>query len=116
MNIGVHLTSTFLKHYTYLHEHPELSFGEQNTTHYIRNVLEAESIMYEKAGTTGVIGYIRGQNSEATIALRADMDALPIQESADAPCGKLHTPDFYPDTTALEYGIRTFCSLVMSGS
>lgn len=90
MNIGVHLTSTFLKHYTYLHEHPELSFGEQNTSDYIRKVLEAEGIVYEKAGTTGVIGFIPGQNSEITISLRADIDALPIQESPDHPVISLH--------------------------
>lgn len=90
MTIGVHLTSTFLKHYTYLHEHPELRFGEQNTSDYIRKVLEAEGIVYEKTGTTEVNGFITGQNSKATIALLADIDTLPIQESPDHPRLTVH--------------------------
>jgi len=67
----------------HLHAHPELSFQEIETSKYIAKILEENNISY----TTGWAGYgivatIKGQ-SEETIALRADMDALPILETND---------------------------------
>ncbi len=67
----------------HLHEHPELSFEEHKTSAYIQEQLKKLNIPF-KAGfvTTGIIGYLKGKNpGKRTIALRADMDALPIQES-----------------------------------
>lgn len=65
----------------HLHQHPELSFEEKATTTYIGAVLSELGIPFEQVSPTGLIGYIRGNGkSEKSIALRADIDALPITE------------------------------------
>ncbi len=65
-----------------IHQNPELSFQEFNTSKYIQKFLKEHKISYE-AGIlkTGVIAKIEGKNpSDQLIVLRADIDALPIQE------------------------------------
>jgi len=71
----------------YLHQYPELSFQEQNTSAYIIKKLEALNIPYQKGiAKTGVVGRIEGRNPKAhIIGLRADMDALPIMEKNKLP-------------------------------
>ncbi len=67
----------------HLHQNPELSFEEHKTSAYIQEQLKQLNIPF-KAGfvKTGIIGYLKGKNPDKrTIALRADMDALPIQEN-----------------------------------
>ncbi len=74
-------------HYEYLHAHPELSYQEVNTSEYICRQLQKMGIPYQRniAGT-GVLGIIKGEKSGGkVIALRADMDALPIREENDIP-------------------------------
>ncbi|MGK9044031.1 M20 metallopeptidase family protein [Mammaliicoccus vitulinus] len=66
----------------YLHQHPELSMQEYETTAYIESFLKELEIPYERPIKTGIIGYLKG-NSNHTIAYRADIDALPIQEVND---------------------------------
>ncbi len=73
--------------YQYLHAHPELSFNEYHTSEYIQSELNRWNITFKSniAGT-GVLGVIKGRNPEKKIvALRADMDALSIQEKNDIP-------------------------------
>ena len=65
----------------YLHKHPELSFQEFNTSLFVQKQLNNLGIPFKIIATTGVVGIIKGKNPESRIiALRADMDALPIQE------------------------------------
>ena len=65
----------------HLHAHPELSYQEFETSKFIQKKLEEFGIAYEIKAATGVIGLIKGKNPESkTIALRADIDALPIKE------------------------------------
>jgi amidohydrolase len=66
----------------HLHSHPELSFEEENTAKYISKVLNSWGINHQtKIGGFGIVGIIEGKNpSSKIIALRADMDALPIVE------------------------------------
>jgi len=65
----------------HLHAHPELSYQEFNTSAFIQQKLSAEGIPFNVIATTGVVGLIKGRNPESrVIALRADMDALPITE------------------------------------
>lgn len=65
----------------HLHAHPELSYQEYNTSSYIQQQLQSMDIPFTIMATTGVIGLIKGKNpGSRTIALRADMDALPIKE------------------------------------
>jgi amidohydrolase len=69
----------------YLHQHPELSFKEFKTTEFIQSSLEELEIPFEKPLETGCIGILRGGiESDRVIALRADIDALPILEEGDA--------------------------------
>jgi len=66
----------------HLHQHPELSFKEYKTCQFVKEKLEAWGIETQIMATTGVIGLIRGKKPNSKIlALRADMDALPIQET-----------------------------------
>jgi amidohydrolase len=66
----------------YLHQHPELSCEEYQTAEFISKKLDEYGIGYVKGlAGTGIMGYIEGKNPGLkTIALRADMDALPIRE------------------------------------
>lgn len=65
----------------HLHAHPELSYQEFETSKFIQDKLRSFNIPFEVKATTGVVGLIKGKNPDSSvIALRADMDALPIQE------------------------------------
>jgi amidohydrolase len=68
----------------HIHSHPELSFKEFETSKYIQDKLTGWGISHMVLATTGVVGVIEGKNPEKrVIALRADMDALPINEAND---------------------------------
>lgn len=71
----------------HLHKHPELSFQEFETARYISSILTEWGITH-KTGIvkTGIVGVIEGKNPETrVIALRGDIDALPIQENSNKP-------------------------------
>lgn len=73
-----------LRHH--LHAHPELSFQEFETAAYVTQQLRQLGLDPQPLATTGVVALIEGRHPESrTIALRADMDALPIQEQSDVP-------------------------------
>jgi len=70
----------------HLHAHPELSYKEFETSQYVQQKLREYMIPFEVKANTGVVGLIEGKNSSSRIvALRADMDALPINEENDIP-------------------------------
>ena len=70
----------------HLHAHPELSYQEFETSKFVQGKLKEFGIPFEIKATTGVVGLIKGKNPEKRIiALRADMDALPIKEENDVP-------------------------------
>jgi hippurate hydrolase len=72
---------TFISVRHHLHAHPELSYQEFETSKFVQQQLSSFGIPFEVKATTGVLGIIKGKNPERrVIALRADMDALPIQE------------------------------------
>lgn len=66
----------------HLHQHPELSFQEFNTSEYVCSVLDKHGITYTKGIVkTGIVATIEGKNPQSkTFLLRADLDALPIEE------------------------------------
>ncbi|HWT07340.1 MAG TPA: amidohydrolase, partial [Xanthomonadales bacterium] len=69
-----------------LHEHPELGFEEERTAAMVAGRLRALSFdVHTGIGRTGVVGVLRGARPGKTIMLRADMDALPIDEENDVP-------------------------------
>lgn len=68
----------------YLHQHPELSYQEHQTMEFIAARLRSFGVETQAGvGDTGVVGIIRGSLPGRTVALRADMDALPIQDEKD---------------------------------
>jgi amidohydrolase len=69
-----------------LHQHPELSFCERNTAELVKKCLASKNIEFQsEIAGTGVVATIKGKPSNKTVALRADMDALPIHETTDLP-------------------------------
>jgi amidohydrolase len=70
----------------HLHAHPELSYQEFETSKFVQQKLTEYNIPFELKATTGVVGIIKGKNPDArVVALRADMDALPILEENSIP-------------------------------
>ncbi len=65
------------------HRHPETAFQEHRTSGVVRAFLEATGIEVRACGGTGLRGILRGGRPGRTVALRADMDALPVAEIAD---------------------------------
>lgn len=72
----------------HLHRNPELSFEEYNTSAFVKAVLDKIGIPYTSMANTGVVALLKGDlPSDKVIALRADMDALPITEVEGRPYG-----------------------------
>ena len=69
----------------HLHAHPELSFKEYNTAAYVAGQLRALGLEPVTLAGTGVVALIEGQPGGPVVALRADMDALPIAELSEVP-------------------------------
>lgn len=77
-------SAEFIEVRHHLHAHPELSYQEFETSKFVQGKLSNWNIPFEIKATTGVVGLIKGKNPEKrVIALRADMDALPIKEEND---------------------------------
>lgn len=70
----------------HIHANPELSFKEFETSLFIKDKLKKWGIEYTEMANTGVVALIKGAlPSDQVVALRADMDALPIHEANDKP-------------------------------
>lgn len=70
----------------HLHQNPELSFQEHDTSAFIKESLNGLGIAWEPMAGTGVLATVEGRPASGrVIALRADMDALPVQEGTDLP-------------------------------
>ena len=72
--------SNTIKFRRYIHQHPCLSFHEEETRDYLCSELDKAGIAYRKCGQNGIVAKIKGADSSQCIAFRADFDALPIQE------------------------------------
>ena len=65
-----------------IHAHPELGFEEKRTAEFVASSLQGWGIKVHRGiGKTGVVGVLRSGTSNRSVGLRADMDALPIQEA-----------------------------------
>ena len=70
----------------HLHSHPELSGQEYKTAAYVAGVLSSCGLrVQELVGKTGVVAELPGQDDPRMLAIRADMDGLPIAERVDLP-------------------------------
>lgn len=92
MSIGVeHINSNIemvnkdvIRWRRHLHQNPELSFEEENTSQFVYETLnQFEGLEVSRPTKTGVLACLRGGSSGPVLALRADMDALPLQEEND---------------------------------
>lgn len=90
-----------------LHQHPELGLEEHRTAERISQTLDELGIEHQRGiAQTGVVGVLPGDPDGPVVALRADMDALPIQEANDVPYrsrepGKMHACGHDVHTTVL---------------
>ncbi|GAA3946380.1 amidohydrolase [Chitinophaga oryziterrae] len=93
----------------HLHSHPELSFQEFETSLFIQQKLDEFGVRYTSGiAGTGIVATIEGKNpSSKTIALRADMDALPITEINDVPYKSQNTGVMH----ACGHDVHTTCVL-----
>ncbi|MBN8675723.1 MAG: amidohydrolase [Chitinophagales bacterium] len=92
----------------HLHAHPELSYQEYETSKFVQDKLFELGIPFDIKATTGVIGLIKGRNPNSrVIALRADMDALPIQEENEVPYKSTHDGVMH----ACGHDVHTTCLL-----
>jgi len=101
----------------HLHANPELSYQEFETSKFVQHHLKKLEIPFEIKATTGVVGLIKGKNPDKKIiALRADMDALPITEENDIPyksknVGVMHACGHDVHTTCLLGAARILSEL-----
>jgi len=92
----------------HLHAHPELSYLEYETSAFVQEQLQRWSIPFTTMAQTGIVATIQGKTPESrTIALRADMDALPIQEQNEVPYKSLNTGIMH----ACGHDVHTTCLL-----
>ena len=90
-----------------IHAHPELGLEEVRTADLVARKLEEWGIeVHRGVGVTGVVGVLRNGNGQASVGLRADMDALPMQEATGLPhasriAGKMHACGHDGHTTML---------------
>jgi amidohydrolase len=97
----------------HLHAHPELSFEEHQTMDYVSSVLTSWGVEHQTQVTgTGIVAHVHGQQPDSrTVALRADMDALPITEAnevdyASTNPGVMHACGHDVHTTSLLGALR----------
>src|SRR5687768_4930021 len=92
----------------HLHAHPELSYQEFETSRFVQHKLNEFGIPYTVMAETGVVGLIKGKNPDKkVIALRADMDALPITEENNVPYKSKHEGVMH----ACGHDVHTTCLL-----
>jgi amidohydrolase len=103
-----------------LHRHPELGYQEERTSGKVREWLDRYGVGYRSGiAATGVLGYLPATTdpgSARTVALRADMDALPIVEQTDLPYrsehdGRMHACGHDGHTTILATTARVLAQL-----
>ena len=91
-----------------LHRHPELSFQEKRTSSVVKEFLQKHEIQFTDGWAgTGVVGTILGSRPGPTIMLRADMDALPIQEENNTAYTSIHQGIMH----ACGHDVHTSCLL-----
>jgi len=100
-----------------IHEHPELSLQEHETAALIRRELDSMGIAWKAIGETGTVGILPASEAGGcTVALRADIDALPVCEATDLPFaskekGKMHACCHDAHTAMLLGAARILSSL-----
>lgn len=100
----------------HLHQYPELSNREVKTAEYVAKHLKALGLEVQTGiAKTGVVGILRGGKPGPVVALRADMDALPVQERVDLPFKSTVTADYLGQTVPVMHacGHDTHVAMLM---
>jgi len=105
LNDALKIKDWMVKIRRHIHQYPELGYQEYKTSDFIKKKLEELKIPFRGAAKTGIIADIK-RDGKKKIALRADIDALPIQERNDIPyksrnSGKMHACGHDAHTTML---------------
>lgn len=102
----------------HIHAHPELSYEEFKTAAYVESILQSWGVTHTRCTPTGIVAILEGRKSKSNkvIALRADMDALPIEEETTFAFrsknkGVMHACGHDVHTTCLLGAIHTLLSL-----
>lgn len=104
----------------YLHQEAELSFEEIKTSNYIANILDQLEVPYRWMNPTGILAEIKGETIGKTVLLRADIDALPINEMNDhldyrsKHLGKMHACGHDAHTAMLLTALRALLQVKKS--
>jgi len=106
-NRAVALAPELLAIRRHLHANPELSFKETQTAAFVTQQLRDMGLAPYAVAGTGVVALIEGQPGGPVVALRADMDALPIQEISDVPYKSLNAGVMH----ACGHDVHTTCLL-----
>ena len=98
----------------HLHAHPELGFQEHETTAFIADLLQQWDVPFERPLATGLVASIRGKRPGPTIAVRCDIDALPIHEENNVDYrstipGRMHACG-HDGHTAIQLGLTKILS------
>jgi amidohydrolase len=89
--LAVGVLESTIQNRRHLHAHPELSFQEHKTVAFVATKLDELGIAYKPMANTGLVALITGDKpSDHVVALRADMDALPIQEANEVAYKSTH--------------------------
>tara|TARA_B100000787_G_scaffold49466_1_gene35574 strand:+ start:284 stop:1573 length:1290 start_codon:yes stop_codon:yes gene_type:complete len=113
------IESKVLEWRRYLHENPELSNREFNTAKYIAKHLRSLGIeVQEGVAKTGVVGLLKGDIPGIVVALRADMDALPVTERNDLPFKSVVSSEYNGKKTGVMHacGHDTHVAILMGAA
>tara|TARA_B100000795_G_scaffold224161_1_gene179530 strand:+ start:2235 stop:3524 length:1290 start_codon:yes stop_codon:yes gene_type:complete len=113
------IESKVLEWRRYLHENPELSNREFNTAKYIAKHLRSLGIeVQEGVAKTGVVGLLKGDIPGRVVALRADMDALPVTERNDLPFKSVVSSEYNGKKTGVMHacGHDTHVAILMGAA
>jgi len=100
----------------YLHQHPELSNREYKTAEFVAAHLKNLGLEVQTGvGKTGVVGILKGDKPGPVVALRADMDALPVKERAEVPFKSTVTAEYLDQTVPVMHacGHDTHVAMLM---
>ena len=91
-----------------IHEHPELSYHEKRTAALVAEHLTRLGIEVQTGvGDTGVVGILKGGKPGGVVALRADMDALPVEEKVDVPFASKVKVEWYGQMAGVMHAAAT---------
>lgn len=100
----------------HIHQHPELSNREVNTAAYVADLLRSFGLEVQTGiAKTGVVAILKGGKPGPVVALRADMDALPVKERVDLPFKSIVTADYLGQTVPVMHacGHDTHVSMLL---